>query len=152
MSKIPIPQEDARLKEAMSEIIEVLDRYGIGGTILLSSSTHAEYCAHLPEWSVIQKEGEAGYRVKISAKRDSIELVQASAHLIYSQRDMNGLMFQAYSGLCEHLAKLLEIESVPFGGIPEMDGWEAPDLKPAPAKAIDFLRQRKSKKKPKGFL
>ena len=152
MNEIPIPQADARLKEAMSEIIEVLDRYGIGGTILLSSSTHAEYVAHLPAWSVIQKEGEGNYRVRVSAQKDSIELVQASAHLIYSQRDMNGLMFQVYSGLCEHLSKVLEIENIPFGGIPEMDGWEAPDLEPAPAKAIDFLKQRKSKKKPKGFL
>jgi hypothetical protein len=148
MSEIPIPQADARLKEAMSEIIKVLDRYGIGGTILLSSSTHAEYVAHLPTWSVIQREGEAGYRVRVSSKKDSIELVQASAHLIYSQRDMNGLMFQVYSGLCEHLSKLLEVEHTPFGGVPEMDGWTAPNLKPAPSTAINY---KKRKKKPKGF-
>jgi hypothetical protein len=152
MNEIPIPQADERLKEAMHEIIGILDRYGIGGTILLSSSTHAEYCAHLPEWSVIQKEGEAGYRVRVSVKKDSIELVQASAHLVYSQQDMTGLMFQLYSGVCEQLSKTLNIEHHPFGGMPNMDGWEAPNLIPAPTETIDYLKQRKSKKKPKGFL
>jgi hypothetical protein len=150
MNEIPIPQADARLKEAMSEIIEVLDRYGIGGTILLSSSTHAEYVAHLPAWSLIQRES-GGYRIKVSAKKDSIQLVEASAHLVYSQRDMTGLMFQIYSGVCEQLSNVLDLEHHPFGGMPDMDGWEAPDLKPAPTEPIDYLKQRKSKKKPKGF-
>jgi hypothetical protein len=148
MNEIPIPQADARLKEAMSEIIEILDRYGIGGTILLSSSTHAEYLAHLPEWSLIQKEGESGYRVKVSTAKHSIELVESSAHLIYSQRDMSGLMFQVYSGLCQHLSKLLDIDDLPFGGVPEMDGWTPPDLKPARSTAINY---KKKTRKPKGF-
>jgi hypothetical protein len=151
MKEIPIPQADARLKEAMGQIVEILDRYGIGGSICLTSSTHAEYLLHLPEWSLIKKQADGSIRIKISAKNDSIELVEASTHLVYSQRDMNGLMYQTLSALCKQLSKNLDIEHTPFQGIPELRNEQPPDLKPAPIEVIDFLKPKNPDKKKKGF-
>lgn len=53
---------DPKLEQALEEILEIVKKNDLGATVILTSPTHAEAGARIPEWSVIKYDGEV-YRI-----------------------------------------------------------------------------------------
>lgn len=141
-----LPQSDPKLKEAAAEIDAICEKYGIAGFYCLASSTHAEFKVNFPAWSLIQLEGETGFRIRMKKSEHSEELVTASVHLAYSLRDMAGLQYQNFETVCQHLSTKLDIQHQPFTRIWDLDGWQKPNLGKAPAEIMDFRKKRRKKR------
>ena len=147
-----LPQSDPKLKAAAAEIDAICEKYGIAGFYGLASSTHAEFKVNFPAWSLIQPDSEKGFRIRIKNAEHSHELIESSVHLAYSMRDMAGLQFQNFEAVCKTLAERIDIEHEPFHQLWNLDGWQKPNLKPAPAAIVDFKKRRAKKKSSgKGF-
>jgi hypothetical protein len=143
-----LPQSDPKLKAAATEINAILENYGIAGCYCLASSTHAEFGLEFPDWSLIQRDRENGFRFRVKGSEYSNELIESSVHLAYSLRDMAGLHFQNFETICNLVATKLDIHHRPFSGLWDLDGWEKPDIGAAPAVVVDF---GKRKRRGKGF-
>jgi hypothetical protein len=145
MTKDNQPPFDPKLKEAIAEMEAIAKKHGIAALFCLASETHGEFKAFFPSWSIIQlreKEGEQRFRVQVKKDQHDLEQVNASLHLAYSLRDMAGVQYQNFETICTVLTEKLNVEHVPFHGNQDFDGWQQPDLGPAPARIIDFNEQR----------
>jgi hypothetical protein len=146
-----LPQSDPKLKEAAAEIDAICEKYGIAAFYALASSTHAEFKLQFPEWSLVQMEPH-GKGVRLQAKSTERELSTASIHLVYSLRDIAGLMFQNLEAIAQVIDEKLGVQHQPFDNLWELDGWQKPDLPVAPAEVIDLKKRKQGKRnKPKGF-
>lgn len=93
------------LEAAKGEIFEIFKKYGIGGSLALTSRDHAIYCIKFPEWSLIQVEGD-NVRIRLNSK-DS-ELSNQSAHSLLSLRDMLAGQLSAIQKASETLISAVE--------------------------------------------
>jgi hypothetical protein len=114
---------DPKLKEAMLEIQEILDKHKIGGNIALTSQSHSEFLYHFPEWSVIQfdknKPGEVRIRSKredFKSKEEQHQMTRYSTHIVAQNRDLAGRSFEVFDTLFKELEKYFDIEHKPFHG------------------------------------
>lgn len=67
--KLPEQDSDPVLKQAMAEILSIINKYDIGGSVILQSKTHSEYSIEIsPSWSCMELQhigaGEYGIRFK----------------------------------------------------------------------------------------
>jgi hypothetical protein len=116
------PGFDPRLKAAMSEIQEVLQRYDIGAAVALVSPTHSEYAYELPSWSVLRWEdpgdGQVGLRLRSKredfATRESQRAVtDATVHLVEQLRLIGGQTFEMFHQVMELCEQQFDITRTP---------------------------------------
>ena len=111
---------DPMLREAMTEINGILEKYDIAGFIALISPTHAEFKLTIdkPSWSNLRflKDGKAVH-FKVHMKSDP-ENTEATAHALYSLRDLCALGFGQTNDIIEMVEKIdaVKVEHTPFGG------------------------------------
>lgn len=116
---------DPKLKEAMSEIMAVLNKHDIAGQISLVSKTHSEFrCKLDPSWSCARMEmARQGFAVRFKATKESIpdktlrdEFVSLTMHMILQIRDLAAQNFKAFDELVGQLSKYMEIDHKPYQG------------------------------------
>lgn len=99
-----------KLKQAVSEISEILKKYDCGGHITLASKDHGEYLVHLPTWSKLQVE-ENGIRVKHKGK-DTDGLLASTVHMM----QVFELQGRQISTVMEQVLEKLESQTFITGG------------------------------------
>jgi hypothetical protein len=144
MEQLPLPQSDPKLVELAQEIEKMCQERGVAGVVCLSSSTHAEFRCIFPAWSLVQLDAE-GYRVQ--SKSAEPERSEASIHLVFSLRDMLGLMFQQFDAVCLQVSQVMDIEHYPFSGLWDLDGWQKPKLPNLPVQTTDLKKSKRNKGK-----
>lgn len=115
---------DPNLKMAVIEMERVLQRYNIGGALLLVSKTHSEYAYRLPAWSCAQFEtlnGQTAIRFRshhtsYGSKEAQHQEQENTAHLLFQLRDLGGQTFLVFEQVCTQLQGHLDIEHHPFSG------------------------------------
>lgn len=107
---------DPKLREAMTEIDEILKRYDIGAFVTLHSKAHTEFKFKIdPTWSMMRfiKEGEVVH-IKLHNATNK-ENTEASVGMIYSIRDLCGMYFMQCDKLADQIEKHCKVIHVPFG-------------------------------------
>jgi hypothetical protein len=118
---------DPRLKDAMRKMVQIMQKYEIGGAITLVSKSHAEYKYEFPHWSVIQPEtgphGERGLRVRsfeawYGDKEQQKLAMEQSLYCLYQIRDLAGQAFLLFENLCRQVEEKsgFDIEHHPYSG------------------------------------
>ena len=109
---------DPKLREAMTEIEEVLKKHDIGGFIALASPSHTEFkvAIDVPTWSVVRyiKDGEAVH-IKLYTKSRHAD-TEATVHMIASIRDLCVLAFGQTEQIMNKIEEQVKVVHVPFGG------------------------------------
>jgi len=101
---------DPKLKEAMCEITAIMRKHDIGGHIILSSKSHAEFRFEPPKWSAVTIDDEIGIRVRTNsdlypnkeAKRAALE---SSVHFLESVGKLSKI---AYDSSVKLLSMIIE--------------------------------------------
>jgi hypothetical protein len=108
---------DPKLREAMTEIEEVLKKHDIGGYIALTSKTHSEFrvAIDIPTWSVVRyiRDGEAVHIKLYTASRHAD--TEATVHMIASIRDQSVLAFGQTEQIMNKIEEQIKVVHVPFG-------------------------------------
>lgn len=110
---------DPKLREAISKIEDILEKYDIGGAIVLCSETHSEFKLALdtPSWSNIRLiKGGKGFHVKLYMKSDK-KRTEASVGMLYSIRDMSGSFFMQCDQISKQIEQNVIVEHKPFHGL-----------------------------------
>src|SRR3954468_20612567 len=116
---------DPNLKDAMKEIMDVLNKHDIAGQVTLVSKTHAEFRLRIdPSWSVAKlvplKEGYGiRFRVKkqdIPDKQLRLELAALTLHILAQIRDLNAQNFMAFDNALKQLSEVIDFEHHPGSG------------------------------------
>lgn len=96
---------DPKLKTAIGEIQQILEKHDVSGVIQLISQTHSEFLIHFPTWSGVQFEEstDGEMRLRIKFKKEDIEKGNLTAHLIVDQMQMSSKHFEVFSGLFQTL-------------------------------------------------
>lgn len=106
---------DPSLRAAMAEIAEVLKKHDCGGFVSLASKTHGEFKWFLeePSWSNVRflKEGSAAH-IKIHMK-SSPENTEATAHMIFSGRDLCAEAFLQYDKMVNIIRQSVRVDHTP---------------------------------------
>lgn len=113
---------DPKLKEAMTEIEALCDKYDIGAFVALVSKSHAEYRYHLPTWTGLSWEKGAdgkllGIRVRLKGPaidQATKELADLTGHFIFSVRDIAAVTFDYMRRFTEELQKNALVSHKPF--------------------------------------
>jgi hypothetical protein len=118
---MPIRKFDPRLKAAMQEIKDVLNRYDIAGQVVLVSPTHSEFHTHFPTWSLAQFETDAkGEEIGISFKtggqifatpKSKHQAAEVSVHILAQFQHNAAVHFTMADELLEMLKEPLGIET-----------------------------------------
>lgn len=104
---------DPKLKLAMKEIREVVQKYDLFVTVNLMSQTHGEVFNSFPTWSGIQHEGNDIIRIRM--KQNEREKWEATAHLVAQSVVYSGYLHRVFDQLLDMLRKHALI------GMPTMD-------------------------------
>lgn len=114
---------DPNLKTAVLEIQEIFEKYSIGGSVALSSKTHAEYFNYFPKWCAVQFDKKAAIqpaiRVKsrkkdFKSKKEQHRIMESSAGFVANIRDIAAQTFSMFDKIFKSLEKHMEIDHQPF--------------------------------------
>lgn len=116
---------DPKLKTAMREIMDILDRHDIAGQITLVSKTHSEFRFKLdPSWSVAKlvKQG-LGWAIRFRLTKQDIpdddertEIGGMTIHILAQMRDISEQNYLAMSAALAQLATQLDFVHTPRSG------------------------------------
>lgn len=83
-------EEGKRLRVTVGDELEaVMKRHGVGGIVLLSSTSASSWRFVFPEWSCMQPDEKYGMRLRANSKEPGThERLEATMHMIGSLRDM----------------------------------------------------------------
>lgn len=106
---------DPKLKEAMAEIMGILEKHDIAGQVVLASPTHAEFRTRFnPTWScaVVTEEGLRMRAIaeELGSKEAVNQTLEATVHMFSSFRDISMQHFVAYEKLLHTLSEHIPIE------------------------------------------
>jgi hypothetical protein len=107
---------DPKLKECAAKIQEIMDQYGCGGAISLSSKTHGEFLIHFPTWADMELQRNG---LRIFAKTSDLERASDTAHFLFSQADTLGQFAMLFIGARKQFTEEIEkhggeVEHKPF--------------------------------------
>jgi hypothetical protein len=112
---------DPRLKAAMQEISEILERYDIAGQIVLVSPTHSEFRTQFPTWSMAQfemdeKGNESGIRFKtdrdtFATEKGKHHAAEVSVHILSQFKHNAAMHFGIVDEILEKLSEPLGIKT-----------------------------------------
>lgn len=94
------------LEAAREEITSILNRYNIGGIVVLGNKNGGEFKIHFPEWSCIQLNPDGTAKIKIN--KDNVDEASATLSFMLNARDI----CSNYIILVEQLLSSLESKSV----------------------------------------
>lgn len=102
----------------MAEIVQIIERYDIGGSVTLASKTHSEFRYQFPSWSCVSLV-ENGIRVKALKKDyDSIDdwhrTMELSFHVLYQMRDIAAQTFMMVEDLNKKIEGKIEVQHEPY--------------------------------------
>jgi hypothetical protein len=117
---------DPKLKEAMAEIKNVLNKHDLAGQVTLVSKTHSEFYWKIdPTWSCAKPEpaesGKVAIRFRatkkdIPDKEERRKLAELTLHLLCQIRDLNAQNFMVFDELLNQLGKVIDFEHKPYSG------------------------------------
>jgi hypothetical protein len=102
---------DPILRVANKEIEHILKKYNIGGTVILSSRTHSEYCFHVPDWSLFQIM-KGSNRGVLKIRTEDMEQLTSTMHFILSTRDICDMMSKMLNDVGRTAGNHINIEHV----------------------------------------
>ena len=109
---------DQKLRDAMSEIEEVLRKYDCGALISLHSKSHSEFRLFIetPTWSNVRwiRDGQ-GVHLKLHSKSDH-ENTEATVAMLADIKDQCAMWFLNTEKLMEQIKSHVTVVHVPFGG------------------------------------
>jgi len=113
---------DPKCREAMAEIEAVMEKYDMGGFVVLSSLTHNEFKLFIePSWSMarVLTDHKTGVIKGIHFKVRKAHPVQvdATAGMIAAIRDLGGMISDHMDRMMKQLGSTVGIEYDPFGPV-----------------------------------
>lgn len=120
---------DPKLREAMKEIVQVLNKYDCGALVSLHSLIGSEFRMHMePTWSMIRLI-DGGEKAHIKFRWKEKERMNGTAGMLCSMRDIGALFFGQADNLVKQMEQHSEIEHTPFYGGIDNSGRETPVAK-----------------------
>lgn len=111
---------DPKLKEAISEIVAICQKYDVAGFISLASKTHCEFRNQLPTWSPVFFEGEnlrfRAKRVDYATKEEHAKAVERGAWIVKNMKDMSALSFNNFDRIDKMMSQVIDVEHKSFHG------------------------------------
>lgn len=102
---------DPNLRKAMKEIKKIINKYDVGGLVILASQSHGEYKLFIePSWSVVNFEGTDNDRIRFRSAREIDNEASETAHMLFSTRDLCGKMFLTLDSVYKQLSEHCEID------------------------------------------
>lgn len=113
---------DPKLKAALAEIEQIMEKHDCGGIISLHSKTHTEYKFVMPKWSLITfaEPNPDGKTVQVDVKhrgKSNPEDTVATYHLMFDAQHVCEVfveMFAKLRAFLESVPEIGKIETVPF--------------------------------------
>ena len=104
--KLPSEPSDPKLKEAMKEIVAVLEKYDIAGIAVIQSPSHAEWLNHIsPSWSCAKMfEDERGTGIHVKALRKDYHTEEAHRETVAATSGM----ILAFASCCQRIQENME--------------------------------------------
>ncbi len=120
MEILPTPKTDEPLDDAMQEILEVMRRADLAGSVVLISNESSQYALEIPKWtscSLGTKKGEDAGMLRMKATREEFETqadfneaLQLLAHFVFQMRDLNKGMADTFEMSVTKLQEFLQME------------------------------------------
>lgn len=108
---------DANLRQAMSEIEEILKKHDIGAFVSLHSRSHGEFkmCIETPTWSNARfvKNGDAVH-IKLYMKSEH-KKTEDTVAMLASMKDMAAMCFAHANQIMDTVEYHAKVEHIPFG-------------------------------------
>jgi hypothetical protein len=122
MAKSKRKKFDPRLKAAMQEIHDILERYNIAGHVVLVSPSHSEFATTFPKWSLAQyeKQGkQVGIRFSTKNRdfptsKEECEAIETSVHMIEQFRINAVEHFRVMDEIMRRVRTNIEVVTTPI--------------------------------------
>jgi len=108
---------DKNLKKAMEEIKIILERYDVGGSVVLATKSDIEYFYRLnPSWSIVSHDLKTGgVRVKALRKdypnkKAQLTAITDSANMVLGMRQMSKTIHQHMAGVAEVFERNFDLD------------------------------------------
>lgn len=110
--------EDTSHRECMAEIMAVLSKYDLAGSVTIVSKKRAMWKFYFPSWSVLSHDGKCIlFQAKHEDFKTAVEQLRAielSASIIYQMRDVAANTVSGMNTIIAQLEQRFHIEHEPF--------------------------------------